>query len=184
MSYPSYIHPRSVDVDAVAAQLVARQSDPNIPGGPALSGVALDYAKAIADAIMTGVGYQVQHDVAGNGAGGATSITFVDAAYASLAYTAPIAKTYLINVDASVFASAGTADTIELRLMVDGIAKPTTGPVYLYLPSTNVIVNASWRVPVALTAAAHTLKLQWRTFSGNVTVNSNANTRLQITVTG
>jgi hypothetical protein len=138
---------------------------------------------AFIDAILSSVGYQAQHDVAGN-SGTTTSTSFVDAGYSSMSWTAPIAKTYLVHVDASVYASAGTADTIELRLVVDGSPAANTGPVYLYLPGTNIIVGQSWRVPVSLTAASHTLKLQWRTFAGAVTLASNSNTRLQITITG
>lgn len=159
-----------------------QSSNPD-PAVPVLNtAIAAAYLEAIADATLCAVGLQGYHDVGGNG-GGTSGTAFVDATYTAMNWTAPIAKRYLVRVDISCATNPG-ADHVEFRLVVDGVAKPTTGQVYCYCAGPNIVTNAGWSIPVDFSAGAHTLKVQWKTFGGSGTVVSGASTRLQIAITG
>lgn len=200
MSYdvPSKKYPTAADVDAVGIFLAQRQSDSGTTNGgiaasggsavvPQLgvdvAGLGLAYMKAQADAILCAVGFQgVATDQAGlNQSNNTASYTDV---FSSFSFTAPISKTYLFHVDLSCFMS-GANDFAFFQFKVDGSVpggQPTNGTRH-YFTSLNDHKSISFRVPLALSAGAHTLQLQWKT-AGTGTVTTGTADKLFVVVTG
>jgi len=199
-SYPTKINTVSADVANVATALAQRQSDSaTINGGIVASGgsaavpqlgadsagLGAAYLAAIADVTMAACGVQVCDSSFGSTAS-TTSASFVDAnaAYADLTFTAPIAKSYLVHVDVSFFASTGAPTTIGflgVKNVTSGVScTPPTAQTNIF--ANSVIIPLSFRALVPMSAGANVLRLIWKVTGG--TLNANGNCARVITVSG
>jgi len=202
-SYPTKITNVSADVDNVATALAQRQSDSASANGGILAsggsaavpqlgadaaGLGAAYMAAIADVTMAACGVQVCDDAAALGTVSTTSATLVDAngAYSDLVFVAPIAKRYLVHVDATCYLSAGTPSAcnayIALKNNTRGVVYEMTGSRANFTAlSSSVLI--SFRCLVLMNAGSNTLRLQWRVTGGG-TLTANVACGRTITVSG
>jgi hypothetical protein len=175
MSY-SYT-PTATDAAVVATDAATRIG--NITGTPTLSSPIVPaafqaFVQATADNMLNAVGLQLESNNALT-ANNTTSTSFVDIPGTSITFTAPIAKTYLVHCDFSMFQSANPAAVHQVRLVVNGNNGPAiwNAPVALNQQSPMHLMHAA-----ACAAGSNTIKLQWAASSGctiNVNTNSYAN---------
>jgi hypothetical protein len=115
---------------------------------------------ALIDAILSAVGYQGR-DVS-FGAGTTTSASYVNA-FGSWTFSAPIAKVYLLHIDAVVSSSVlvGGRSQANFQVLVNGSPVAIDGgqAIIDMISSTNYW-SGSWRVPVTLNAGNNTIQLQ------------------------
>ena len=201
MSYdvPTKKYPIGADVNAVATFLAQRQSDSGTTNGgivatddtpvPQLgadaSGLSLAYMKGMADALMCGVGFQGQSDAAAS-TGSTSSTSYVDVSgYSSYSFTAQIAKTYLVTVVCTAFASVASGGNAVARFRLLNNADtylPVNG--FMQFPQVNIHERLVFQIPVAMVAGTNTLKLQWLSDDGADTINTNSNNMRCFTVQG
>lgn len=140
---------------------------------------------AYVDGILNGIGYQTSLHTFGT-AGTKTGAGMADAAFASLAWTCPITKTYIVTATWGSYMSAGGAGTVEWAIDVDGTSYPSSinggYPFYSYI-QLNAITNTSLVVAIPFTAGARTIKLRWGNLGGN-TVATGATATLNLVVSG
>lgn len=180
----------AADVDALAAFFAARQSDSGVTNGgivatgsptlPDLTGnnMSLAYFKAMIDALLCGVGQQgLQSDAFALGSATVTSTSYVDVGngsstgFSSWTFTAPVARTYVIDVNCSAYKSASSGGSqLWFQLLVDGVAQPNTSEMTTFFAANFDPKKFIFSVPVALSAASHTVKLQWKV-SASMTAN-------------
>jgi hypothetical protein len=107
--------------------------------------------------------------------------------FGSWTFNAPVAKTYLLHIDVTCWASVlglGSRATATFQLIVDGVAVPlNNGTACIDMISTINFSSGSWRVPIALTSGFHTVWMQVKVNSG-ATVSNSGNGARVFTVTG
>lgn len=148
-------YPTSADVAAVATQLAQRQSDVGTTNGgitasggssavPQLgvdaAGLGAAYLQATADSLMCAVGYQGQDQQAWV-TSGTTNVTAGSWNLYGPTYTfsAPIAKTYVVNFRCNAYLSAATGGLYSLYVR---IRNTTTSTSYNAYPQFWTAVNA------------------------------------------
>lgn len=179
--------PSNTDATAVAARLASQANA--ITGTPALAAPIVApafqaFLDALADGLLDVLGYRAQNDQASPGGvyGGGP---FANAPFVAWAVTVPVTKTYLLHVDTSCWMTVA-ADAVLYQITVDGAApggQPVNGMQFYF----NALVQhqrVSFRLPLALTAGARSIALQWTTAGGGGTLNANANDCLLMTLTG
>jgi hypothetical protein len=136
---------------------------------PATTAVTSDQAVAIADSYLGSIGYQAHSDAFALGAATTTSTTFVDVGngsstgFSPWTFSVPVAKTYVISVNASAVKTASTSSTVlTFQLLVDGVAQPNNSDQLTWFASNFDQKHVIFSVPVALSAGSHTVKLQWK----------------------
>lgn len=132
------------------------------------------------------------NDAAGLGTASTTATNFGDVGNGSStgfsSWTTPaitVAKTYLIWCRVSGYVSVGSG-RVFFQLLVDGSApasQPTTAMTIATSSTAGVHLSTTFAIPVALSAATHTLKLQWKVDSG-VTGQVDANDGRTFWITG
>lgn len=144
--------------------------------------IPVDTLVALLDSVLCSVGYQAQNDAFALGSATTTSTSFVDVGngsstgFSSWSFTPPVAKTYLIDVNCSAYKSASSGGTqLWFQLLVDGVAQPSTSEMTTFFAANLDQKHVTFSVPVALSAASHTVKLQWKVTSG-MTANVDAAT--------
>lgn len=186
----------SVTVDKTTSQTLTNKTltSPAV-SSPALSGTATGTYTLGGTPTVTGYGYIGECDLAPLGAASTSSTTFVDigngssTGFAGCTISAPVAKTYLLEIKLVHFMSvlAGNQQTLY-QVTVDGSApggQPTNVMIFAFAASGTYYPN-SFTVPLSLSAGSHTFKLQWKVDNGSSVANitSNANSHLQYVLTG
>lgn len=171
-----------------AAQLVPIQ-------GTANPDAALIFYKQVngggySQANINGHGFFAQSEQAGLGTATTTSSTFADigdgttTGYAT--WTTPaitVSKTYMLSVNVTAFLNTGT-QKISFQVILDGSAisgQPTIASSQ-WIEAAEGQAPTSWIIPVTLGVGTHTIKLQWKTTGGTMTVNTNCT--LQYVISG
>lgn len=194
-------YPTSADVVALALFLAQRQSDsgttnggiaangnPTVPllaqGGPNDSlGLATAYFQAMADAQLCASGLQLEsNNVLSSASMNATTYADIGITGTSVAFTAPMAKTYLVHCDFLLFFSGGSNPLANVRLVVNGSAGPDmvqqeAGSATFALHPIHLMHSAP------CVAGANTIKLQWKVASGS-TVNVNSSCYANFVISG
>lgn len=149
-----------------------------------------DRIVALCDDILCATGYQAQSDAAGLGTATTASTAFADVGngsstgFQTWSFTAPIAKTYLLRVDLDAFVTVAIG-RVSFQVAVDGTApggQPSNAASFFF-NQTAVHARLSFVVPIALSAGAHTIKLQWKS-DGSATANVNTDSFRCFTMTG
>lgn len=150
-----------------------------------VAGVAVavrDALVAMFDAILCSVGYQAQNDAFALGSATTISTSYVDVGngsstgFSSWSFTPPVAKTYTIDVNCSAYKSASSGGSqLWFQLLVDGVAQSNTSEMTTFFGTNFDPKHLVFSVPVALSAASHTIKLQWKV-SASMTANVDAAT--------
>jgi hypothetical protein len=142
-----------------------------------LTVLPVDTLVALLDTMLCSVGYQAQNDAFALGSATTTSTSFVDVGngsstgFSSWTFTAPVAKTYLIDVTCSAYKSASAGGSqLWFQLVVDGVAQPNTSDMTTFFGMNLDPKKFVFSVPVALSAGSHTVKLQWKV-SASMTAN-------------
>ena len=147
------------------------------------------YLRAMADGILGVVGYQSQADAAALGTATQATTTFADVGNGSstgfsvYTFTASTTKTYLVNVDLSCYMTVA-ADQVQFQLMKDGVVVFDSDAARFYFNNLVSRMRLSFRCPVAMTAGANVLKLQWKIRDGAGTVSVDTNDFRCFTVLG
>jgi hypothetical protein len=159
--------PVNSDATNVAAYTIARLNATS----PSTVVATSDQAVAIADSYLGSLGYQTQSLGNALGAASTSSGTFADigngttTGFAPLVWTAPITKTYTVDVDFVAFCSAitGAGDDVFFQLLIGGVAFwPNDGRQGVYTINQRTI-RPHFTVPATFTAGvATTIKLQWK----------------------
>lgn len=143
---------------------------------------AVDTLVALLDGMLCSVGYQAQNDAFALGSATTTSTSFVDVGngsstgFSSWTFTAPVAKTYTVDVNCSAYKSASSGGSqLWFQLLVDGVAQTNTSEMTTFFAANLDQKHLVFSVPVALTAGSHTVKLQWKV-SASMTANVDAAT--------
>lgn len=156
--------PTRADATPATADFIGRMTSAGVP----LS--MRDTLVAMFDSILCSVGYQQKViDTHGpSSSNTTTSTTFVNMPVgASGTFTAPVAKTYLVEVDiCNAFCTVATT-IIFFRLFVNGsLVSPTTG-MQMSLNVANARQSLSFRQAVGMVAGANTVQLQWLAAAGS-----------------
>jgi hypothetical protein len=156
--------PTRPDATPCAADAAARFS--TATGQPV---TAVDTLVALLDSMLCSVGYQAHSDAFALGAATTTSTTFVDVGngsstgFSPWTFSVPVAKTYVISVNASAVKTASTSSTVlTFQLLVDGVAQPAQSDMLTWFAANFDQKHVIFSVPVALSAGSHTVKLQWK----------------------
>lgn len=176
----------SADAQAIAtaqgAELAALSS-PVTALQTAIAGGNLAPAAMVDPLLSLGyLGAGFMSDAAGLGTASTTSTSFGDVGNGSStgfsSWTTPaisVAKTYIVWCRLSCYVTVG-GGRVFFQLLVDGSApanQPSTAQ-RIFLNTTNQQFSMVFPVPVSLSAATHTIKLQWKVDSG-VTAQVDAN---------
>jgi hypothetical protein len=160
--------PTKSDATAMAADAASR-----LGTAKSLVIAVVDTLVALCDAILCSTGYQAQNDAFALGSATTTSTSFTDVGngsstgFSSWAFTAPVAKTYTIDVNCSAYKSASSGGSqLWFQLLVDGVAQPTTSEMTTFFATNFDQKHFVFSVPVALSTGSHTFKLQWKVSSG------------------
>ena len=155
---------------------------PTLPS-PVVSNDNVAFLKARADALLLSFGHQAYSEAASLGSTSTSSTTYVDigdgaaTGFSTFAWTAPVAKTYVVQVAVDGYLSVlGANGFLHYRLLVDGsepAGHPTAENRFAF-SEANVRRRITFSVPVLFTAAAHTLKLQWKVGDAGSTANVNS----------
>lgn len=171
---------------STAAQQIAAAFSTNLEGAgftPSTSGQTV--IEALADGMLTKLGYIGSNDVAGTTTTNTTT-TYTNV-YAPWTINIPVAGTYVLHVDLTCYAS-NTGTNIHFKTLVDGSTSGVTNytySMYISLPTNqiNLRIPFSWRQPITFTAGSHTIQLQWAT-EGTGEAACNSSDHRLFTITG
>lgn len=125
---------------------------------------------ALFDALLSALGFQAESNNALGTHNNGGSSSYADIPGASFTFVAPIAKTYVVHADFSPYFSAGTSPTGYVRLVVNGDNGPD---MVLQVLTGNTNFLALHLMHAAVCALGNnTVKLQWKTSSGTMAVES------------
>lgn len=111
--------------------------------------------------LLAGVGFQAQSYAAASSDSTSSSSLVDCSGFGAWSFTVPVARTYLVHVDLQAYVAGVTDGTLHWQTVVDG---SPVGPEQSFVLHDNLwAMPSSFRVPAALGAGGHTIKLQWRT---------------------
>lgn len=143
---------------------------------------------AFVDGLLSGIGYQAQSDAGALGSASQSSSTYATVGngattgFSAWSITVPLTKTYLLRVDLSCFASTA-GGLLSFGTMVDGSPMARLKTQQLFFNVANQHMRMSWCQPLALTAGARSVVLQWSVVSP-VVANVDASDFRCFTLTG
>ena len=199
-TYPTKLAAVAGDVTTLGTLLAQRQSDSGSTNGgiaaaggsstvPLLGadapGLGASYLQAMADCILSTVGYQGQSDALASAWAGTNSATFVDATgFSTWTFTAPVAKTYVLHIDLRAYFSVLTGNGQANFRVVVGSTNYDIASAFVHGGTTGIHLPCSWRIPVAFAAGSNVIKLQAKTDSAGNFIATNTNDARTFTVTG
>jgi hypothetical protein len=155
--------PTRANATPCATDMAARLTTSGVPVS------VRDTLVAMFDSILCSVGYQDHSDAFALGSASTSSTTFVDVGngsstgFSPWTFSVPVAKTYVISVNASAVKTASTSSTVlTFQLLVDGVAQPAQSDMLTWFAANFDQKHIIFSVPVALSAGSHTVKLQWK----------------------
>jgi hypothetical protein len=133
--------------------------------------IAVDTLVALEDNILCSTGFQAQPTSGALGTQTTATTSFADLTGASCTFTAPIAKTYEVQVQVSPFMTVAQ-DGLFFRLLNNGstVADNTTNAsMHVFIVSGALLAYQlmTFIVPVPCVVGANLIKLQWRLEFGN-----------------